>query len=131
RASSSPISMPGWKPSRMPPGCSQGKPSSCEPGAFHSRGSTDPILIVLGCPRERSRLISRARCKICADAQTIVGAFRESVRSFIQKLRNHPESSQRKQRRSKEKRNEYRYQKGNRGRFGNHGRGLSRGHAQL
>src|SRR5271165_3746885 len=44
--------------------CSQGKPSSCEPGAFHSRGSTDPILIVLGCPRERSRLISRARCKI-------------------------------------------------------------------
>src|ERR1700674_2740070 len=52
--------MPGWKPSRMPPECSQAKPS-CEPGAFNSRGSTGPISIVPGCPRERSRLISRAR----------------------------------------------------------------------
>src|SRR5271166_6376090 len=86
--------MPGWKPSRMPPGCSQAKPSSCEPGAFHSRGSTDPIPIVLGCPRERSPLISRARFKICADAQTIVGAFRESVRCSMQRLRNPPEPSQ-------------------------------------
>src|SRR5271165_6002069 len=58
--SSTPISMPGWKPSRMPPKCSQAKPS-CEPGAFHSRGSISPLSIVPGCPRERSRLISRAR----------------------------------------------------------------------
>ena len=54
-----PISMPGWKPSRMAPKCSQAKPS-CEPGAFHSRGLTGPICIAPGCPRGRLRLISRA-----------------------------------------------------------------------
>src|SRR5208282_3114246 len=42
--------------------------------------------------------------KICANAKKLAGAFRKSVRSSIQKLRNHPEPSQRKQRRSKEKR---------------------------
>jgi hypothetical protein len=36
--------------------CSQAKPS-CEPGAFNSRGSTGPISIVPGCPRERPPLI--------------------------------------------------------------------------
>ena len=49
-----------WKPSRMPPESSQAKPS-CEPGAFHPRGSTGPICIVPGCPPERSGLIVRAR----------------------------------------------------------------------
>src|SRR5271165_4557055 len=90
--------MPGWKPSRMLPECSQAKPS-CEPGAFHSRGSTSPISIVAGCPRERSRLISRARLqKVCADAKILVGGFRKPVRCSIQKLRSRPKPSHRKQR---------------------------------
>src|SRR5271165_1377953 len=89
--------MPSWKPSRMPPGCSQATPS-CEPGAFNSRGSTGPLSIVPGCPRARSRLISRAPSKSLCTCTTIVGAFRKSVRCSIQKLGNHPEPSQRKQR---------------------------------
>jgi hypothetical protein len=82
-----PISMPGWKPSRMAPECSQAKPS-CEPGAFHSRGSTGPISIVPGCPRERWRLISRARsekslCK-CTKNLLAVSAIRAMFRSEAQ-----------------------------------------------
>ena len=46
---------------------------SCEPGAFHSRGSTGPISIVPGCPRERSGLISRAHPKnVFAFAQNLL-----------------------------------------------------------
>src|SRR5271166_595952 len=98
--------MPDWKPSRMPPECSQAKPS-CEPGAFHSRGSTDPISIVPGCPRERSQLISRARFqKSLCKCNKLVDAFRKSVRCSIQKLRNHPEPSQRKQRKELRKKHE-------------------------
>ena len=78
-----PISMPGWKPSRMPPECSQAKPS-CEPGAFNSRGSTGPISIVPGCPRERSRLIFAGTIpKSLCICTKLVGAFRKSVRCFI------------------------------------------------
>jgi len=53
---------------------------------------------------EGSQLISRARSQkdLCI-CKSIVRAFRKSVRSSIEKLRNHPEPSQRKQRRSKEK----------------------------
>src|SRR5271165_2542013 len=121
--------MPGRKPSRMPPECSQAKPSR-EPGASNSRGSTGPISIVPDCPRGRWRLISRARCKknLCR-CTNIVGAFRESVRSSNREAQDPPEPSQRKQRRRKK--NEYGYQKGNGGSVGDHGRDLSRGHGQL
>src|SRR5208283_163352 len=66
--------MPGWKPSCMPPECFQAKPS-CEPGAFNSCGSTGPISIVPGYPRERSRLISRAQSeKSLCTCKNLVGA---------------------------------------------------------
>ena len=66
-----------------------------------------PNSIVPGCPRERSRLISRARSKkVCAYAQTLIDAFRKSVRCSLQKLRNHPEPSQRKQRKEERKKHE-------------------------
>jgi hypothetical protein len=70
-----------------------------EPGAFISCGSTGPISIVPGCPRERSPLISRARCKSLCECKNIVGAFWKSVRCSMEKLGNHPEPSQK----SKEK----------------------------
>jgi hypothetical protein len=68
----------------------------------YSRDSTGPISIVPGCPRQRSRLISRAQSKksLCK-CKTLVGAFRKSVRSSIQKLKESPGALTKK--RSKEK----------------------------
>jgi hypothetical protein len=65
-------------------------------------GSTGPISIVPGCPRERPRPISRARFEkdLCICKQ-LVGAFRKSVRRFFEKLRNHPEPPHRKEARKK------------------------------
>ena len=55
--------------------CSPAKPSY-EPRAFDSRGLTGPISIVPGWPRERSRLILRARPqKIFAFAQQLLTRF--------------------------------------------------------
>jgi hypothetical protein len=63
------------KPSLMPAACSQAKPSF-EPGALYSPGSTGPISIVPGGPRDRSWLISRIRSdKICANAKNFLMCF--------------------------------------------------------
>ena len=55
--------------------------------------------------------------KLC-NCTKYVDAFRKSVRCSIQKLRNHPEPSQRKEVRKEHEC--YRYQRGNRGNVGNH-----------
>src|ERR1700686_4940031 len=105
--------MPGGKPWPMPPECSPAKPS-CAPGAFNSRGSTGPISIVPGCPRECSRLILRARSENLCGCKKLVDAFRKPVRCFIQEAQESSGALTRK------KNEYYRYQKGNRGNGGNH-----------
>src|SRR5206468_12823549 len=96
-------STPGWKPSCMLPGCSRAKPS-CEPGAFHSPGSTGPISIVPDCPPERLRLILRAASgtDLCK-CKKLVDALWKSVRCLFRRLRNHPEPSREKRREESKK----------------------------
>jgi len=74
--------------------CPPAKPS-CEPGAFSSRGSTGPISIVPGCPRECWWLISQIRSKKgFANAKNLLTRFLNPCDLFIEKLRNHPEPSE-------------------------------------
>src|SRR5271165_5588795 len=75
----------------------QAKPS-CESGAFYFPWLNRPDFYRSGLPtRTLAAHFAGTIPKGCANAQNLVDAFRKSVRYSIRKLRNHPEPSQRKQ----------------------------------
>jgi hypothetical protein len=74
---------------------------------LETRGSTGPISIRSGLPtRTLAAQFAGSIRKEFVQMHNHVGAFRKSVRCSVQKLRNHPKPSPRKQRKEERKKHE-------------------------